>query len=60
MLLLGGSAPHQGLRQVRAAGIVLQQPVAARLRVDREVAKVADLITVDSIVDFVERKLQRS
>lgn len=27
---------------------------------DREVAKVADLITVDSIVDFVERKLQRS
>jgi acyl carrier protein len=24
---------------------------------DREVAKVADLITVDSIVDFVERKL---
>jgi acyl carrier protein len=27
---------------------------------DREVAKVADLITVNSIVEFVERKLQRS
>ena len=27
---------------------------------DREVAKVAELITVKSIVDFVERKLQRA
>ena len=32
LLLLGGSAPCQGLRQVGAAGIVLQQPVAARLQ----------------------------